>query len=213
MESLANDNRVNLSMPNSELSDEQLLLRYQSSREQGLFAELVRRYERELFSYLCRYLGSAEMAEDAFQATFLQLHLKCEQFDTEKRLRPWLYMIATNKAIDSKRQANRHRSLSLDSKTHDDGEGGTNLLDILAGQDLSPAGEVDQREQGSWIVRAMHELPDNLRSVVNLVYFQGLKYREAAEVLNIPVGTVKSRVNTAISKLTEAWETTFSTLE
>lgn len=200
-------------MPISELSDEQLLLRYRTSREQGLFSELVKRYEREIFSYLCRYLGSTELAEDAFQATFLQLHLKCEQFDADKRLRPWLYMIATNKAIDSKRQANRHRILSLDSKNQVNPDDGANLLDILASPGLNPAGEVDRREQGYWISSAMQALPDNLRSVVNLVYFQGLKYREAAEVLNIPVGTVKSRVNAAISKLTEAWETTISPFE
>ncbi len=212
MNSLLHSETLGRSMPTSELSDEQLLLRYRTSREQGIFAELVRRYERELFSYLSRYLGSAELAEDAFQATFLQLHLKCGQFDTEKRLRPWLYMIATNKAIDSKRQANRHRSVSLDA-THDDGESSTSLLDLLAGNQVTPAGEADRKERGSWVQQAMGELPENLRLVVNLVYFQGLKYREAAEVLDIPVGTVKSRVNAAISKLTEAWETTFSTFE
>ena len=80
------------------LTDEQLVIRYRESGDGTLFAELVRRYERELYSYLRRYLGAAELAEDAFQATFLQLHLKCDQFDPGRKLRPWLYMIATNKA-------------------------------------------------------------------------------------------------------------------
>lgn len=196
-------------MTYAELSDEQLLLRYRTEREERIFAELVRRYEVELYNYLRRFVGSAELAEDAFQATFLQVHLKCDQFDSEKRLKPWLYMIATNKAIDSKRRANRQRTISLDLERAGD-EAGPSLLELLAGESLTPGGELDKREEGKWVLGALQDLPENLRLVVNLVYFQGMKYREAAEVLDIPVGTVKSRVNTAISKLTEAWETSFS---
>ena len=63
-------------------TDEQLLRRYRETGDRELFAKLVHRYERELFNYLSRYLGSAEMAEDVFQAAFLQVHLKCDQFKT-----------------------------------------------------------------------------------------------------------------------------------
>ena len=85
-------------------TDEELILEYRVSRDQSLFSILVHRYERELYSYLRRYLGRADWAEDAFQATFLQLHLKCDQFQEGRRLKPWLYMIATNKAIDLQRR-------------------------------------------------------------------------------------------------------------
>ena len=61
------------------VTDEQLLLQYRETGNRDFFSQLVKRYERELFSYLCRYLGNAEMAEDAFQAAFLQIHLKCDQ--------------------------------------------------------------------------------------------------------------------------------------
>src|SRR5690606_19500070 len=82
------------------LSDEQLLIEYRETGGRELFAQLVQRYERELYSYLRRYLGDAEIAEDVFQATFLQIHLKREQFEEGRRFRPWLYTIATNQAID-----------------------------------------------------------------------------------------------------------------
>ena len=59
-------------------ADEELLLRYRETGQQEYFSQLVRRYERELYNYLCKYLGNADMAEDVFQATFVQLHLKCE---------------------------------------------------------------------------------------------------------------------------------------
>lgn len=97
----------------SDWTDEQVLIRYRNSGDERLFSNLVGRYERELYSYLRRYLGNAEHAEDAFQATFLQLHLKCDQFQEGRRLRPWLYMIATNKAIDLQRRNKRHQILSL----------------------------------------------------------------------------------------------------
>ncbi len=75
--------------------------------DRRLFEELIRRYERELFNYLKQYLGDTQLAEDAFQSTFLQVHLKCDQFDPERRFRPWLYAVATNQAIDTQRQRRR----------------------------------------------------------------------------------------------------------
>ena len=95
-------------------ADEELLLRYRETGQQEYFSQLVRRYERELYNYLCKYLGNADMAEDVFQATFVQLHLKCEQFQEGRRFRPWLYAVATNQAIDFQRRNRRHRILSLD---------------------------------------------------------------------------------------------------
>jgi RNA polymerase sigma-70 factor (ECF subfamily) len=186
-------------------SDEQLLLSYRETGQQQLFGELVRRYERELYSYLRRYLGHAELAEDAFQATFLQLHLKCEQFDGGRRLRPWLYMIATNKAIDLQRRARRHRLISLQGAQFGGNAEEGGLADLLAGKELSPEERLDGAEHGDWVTDQINGLPEHLRAVIHLVYFQGLKYREAAEALSIPVGTVKSRLHTAISKLTDAW--------
>src|ERR1051325_8707465 len=96
-----------------DLTDEELLVRYRDTADRQAFAELVRRYERELFSYLRRYLGDASMAEDAFQATFLQVHLKCDQFEEGRKVRPWLYTVATNQAIDAQRRKKRHRNVSL----------------------------------------------------------------------------------------------------
>ena len=87
----------------AQMSDEELLLCYCTTGRRPLFDELVYRYERELFSYLRRYLGSAEMAEDVFQATCLLIHLKCHKFEQGRRFRPWLYAVATNAAIDAQR--------------------------------------------------------------------------------------------------------------
>ena len=90
-------------------SDEELLLAYRSKADRGAFEELVRRYEKELYGYLRHYLNDAEMAEDVFQQTFLQVHLKCDQFEEGRKVRPWLYTVATNQAIDCQRRNKRHR--------------------------------------------------------------------------------------------------------
>ena len=188
------------------VTDEALLLAYRAGGDEELFARLVRRYEHELYNYLRRFLGDAAMAEDVFQGTFLQLHLKCDQFESGRKVRPWLYAIATNQAIDAQRRNKRHRLVSLDrTRSHSDEDGVGKLVDLLVGSEPAPDVIVDGEEGKRWLSQTLAQLPEHLRTVVNLVYFQGLKYREAAEVLSIPVGTVKSRLHTAILKLNEAW--------
>jgi len=196
--------KTNMRQPSS-LSDEELLMGYRESSEASLFQELVRRYERELYSYLRRYLGDAEMAEDAFQAAFLQVHLKCDQYEPGRAFRPWLYTIATNQAIDAQRRSRRHRMVSLDRSSPKEGEDVGKLLDLLTSKEPTAPAQLNAAERSAWLHAAVDQLPDGLRDVVHLVYFQELKYREAAEALDIPVGTVKSRMHAAVAKLNEIW--------
>ena len=187
-------------------SDENLLLSYRSGRDGGIFEELVHRYEKELYGYLRHYLGDAEMAEDVFQQTFLQVHLKCGQFEPGRKVRPWLYTVATNQAIDYQRRNRRHRMSSLDRAAWGQGEeGGGVLVELLGGPEAGPAADAESAEQNDALRRAVDTLPELSRQVVMLVYFQGLKYREAAQILAIPVGTVKSRLHAAMLKLTESF--------
>src|SRR6516162_2931594 len=89
-------------------SDEALLSRYRDEGRTPEFDELVRRYEGELYRYLSRYLGDPSLAEDVFQNTFLQVHLKRGLYEDGRPVRPWLYAIATHQAVDSLRKAGRH---------------------------------------------------------------------------------------------------------
>ena len=191
------------------VTDEDLLLEYRQTGNRELYAQLVYRYERELFNYLRRYLGNAEMAEDAFQGAFLQVHLKCEQFQEGRKFRPWLYTIATNQAIDARRRNKRHRMVSLDTPRDQDYESVGRLVNLLESDMQGPADSAVSAERVKIVRRSLDELPENLQSVIQLVYYQGMKYREAAEVLEIPVGTVKSRLHAAITKLTDVWKTSY----
>lgn len=190
------------------VEDEELFLKFRESRNRDYFSELVHRYERELYAYLRRYLGNAEMAEDVFQATFLQVYLKRDHFEEGRRFRPWLYAIATNQAIDCQRKARRHKMASIDRVSGAEGDEAGHLLHLLASDEPNPDSHVMTEEARTWVQQSLGELSDQMRQVVELVYYQGLKYREAAEVLNVPVGTVKSRMNAAITRLNQFWQKT-----
>ena len=142
------------------VTDEQLLLRYRQTGDRELFDQLVYRYERELFSYLRRYLGSAEMAEDVFQAAFLQVHLKCEQFQEGRRFRPWLYTIATNRAIDAKRQNKRHCMVSLDQVPGNPAADEVNrLVNLLESADVGPEMRAQFSERNDIVRETLDQLP------------------------------------------------------
>ncbi len=172
-----------------------------------MFETLIRRYEREIYSYLRRYIGNAEMAEDAFQGTFLQVHLKCHQFDSDRRFRPWLYAIATNQAIDVQRRNKRHRMVSLDrSSSGEKDDRGSSWSEKLVGDCPDPLRAAADGENSQWVNESVESLGESMQQVIQLVYYQGLKYREAAEALGIPVGTVKSRLHAAVQRLGLLWE-------
>ena len=188
--------------PLDRCSDEELLDRLRRGRR-DVFGTLVRRYQRELYGYLRRYLGDADLADDVFQATFLQVYLKAGQYEPNRPVRPWLYAIATNQAIDALRRLNRHAAVSLDGAA-DDPEAGR-LMESLEAREAGPADRADAAELRALVRAGVERLPEFLKQAVLLVYFQGLKYRDAAEILGVPVGTVKSRLHAALHKLHEGW--------
>ena len=112
-------------------------------------------------------------------------------------------MIATNQAIDHQRRNKRHKSASLekDVQTGSDTLEGISLLEILPGNSPTPEEQLENQERKNEIHACVNQLPDQLRQVVHLVYYEGIKYREVAQILHIPVGTVKSRLHTAMKHL------------
>jgi RNA polymerase sigma-70 factor, ECF subfamily len=194
-------------------SDEDLLIRFCKGQKEA-FGVLVRRYERELFGYLRRYLGDSTLAEDVFQNTFLQLYVKSDQYEPGRPVRPWLYTIATNQAIDALRRQGRHQALSLDQGREEPADGDIrSLMETLESRGPSPVDAAEGQERKERVRASVDRLPDFLRQVLVLAYYQGLKYREIADILGIPVGTVKSRLHAALVKLQEVWASSPSCYE
>src|SRR6266404_9942665 len=165
--------------------DEQLLVRFRAGDGEA-FASLVRRYERELYGYLRRYLGDSDLAEDVFQNTFLQLYVKSGQYEIGRPVRPWLYTIATHQAIDALRRNGRHQALSLDQHRQEAGDGELHsLMETLESSGPSPLDLAQGEERRERVRASVERLPDFLRQVLILAYYQGLKYREIADMLGI----------------------------
>lgn len=191
--------------PLTTCSDEELMAQFCLGQTE-VFGALVKRYERELYGYLYRYLGDRNLADDVFQNTFLQLYTKSGKYETGRPVRPWLYTIATHQAIDALRRNGRHQAISLDQTREELPDGDVRgLVDLVEARGPGPCEQVQGEERRERVRASVDRLPDFLRQVVVLAYYQGLKYREIADVLDIPVGTVKSRLHAALVKLQEAW--------
>jgi RNA polymerase sigma-70 factor, ECF subfamily len=189
-----------------ERSDEQLMADYAETGDRASFEELVHRYERKLYGYLRRTLGDSQLAEDAFQATFLQVHLKCKQFAPGRRLRPWLYAIASNQAVDLMRRNRRHKTVSLSVASADGHTGDQRhpLADVLQAEAADPVERLGRLEDRRWLRLALKKIPAKARQVLLLIVYRGLSYQETAETLGVPLGTVKSRMNSALPSLRRA---------
>jgi RNA polymerase sigma-70 factor (ECF subfamily) len=193
--------------PSDRYPDEELLARIRRG-EYDLFGTLVRRYERELYGYLRRYIGDADLAADVFQNTCVAVFTKIKQYEPGRPARPWLYAVATNQAIDAMRRRARRKdskNVPLLPDDHTGGDSAASLFELLEQDGPSPDEVAEGTELRHLVRTAVDALPDLLRQVVILTYFQGMKYQDAADVLGVPLGTVKSRLHAALAKLTETW--------
>jgi RNA polymerase sigma-70 factor, ECF subfamily len=188
------------------LDDEHLVELFRETRDPKHFEILVRRYQRELFAYLARYIGDSELAEDAFQATFITVHDRLETFQPGRRFRPWLYAVAVNKTIDLKRYHRRRQAVSLDAPLDNKSSGREwSGAEQLVSREMEPFAAVSKEETAARVRQVIAQMSESTQQLLNMVYFQGMKYADVGEALGIPIGTVKSRVFNAMIKLNDTW--------
>ncbi|HWA97420.1 MAG TPA: sigma-70 family RNA polymerase sigma factor [Pirellulales bacterium] len=187
-------------------TDECLMLRVRERRDERALEELVRRYERPLYNYLVRYTGNPTKAEEIFYGTFERVFERRQQFDERRRFKPWLFSIATHLAIDSLRKGGRHRHVALDAPIESADASQTKLMDLLRDNRPSPIAQLEATERRDWVRAAVADLPESMRGVVLMAYYERMKLHEIAEALGIPEGTVKSRLHRALLELNRAWK-------
>ncbi len=197
-------NAVRISEAVGEPTDEQLVAEYAAGRTDR-FELLVERYNRELYHFLVRFTGSQAAAEDVVQETFLQVHLSAGSFDPSRRFKPWLFTIAANKARDLLRGKSRRSEVSLDATTDDDATQGQRFSDLLSGDIEMPDLPLEQAEQADLVRRTVDQMPEHLREVLILAYYHKFPYKDMAEIMDIPLGTVKSRLHGAVAAFGEAY--------
>lgn len=190
------------------VTDEQLLSDYAQGGEAGsrAFAELIRRYQQELFAFLYRYVSDSAAAEDLFQETFIQVHRSASSFDSERRFRPWLFTIAANKARDHLRSTGRHATHSLDNVAGHAGDDAATFLDLMdSGMAPAPV-DLQHDEEVAAVHAVLSQIPPHYREVLVMSYFHGFAYKEMADMLHIPLGTIKSRLHAALAAFAKAYK-------
>jgi len=190
------------------LKDEQLVVAYRKGTTAALEV-LINRYQMELFHFLLRFVGNRASAEDLFQDTFLQVHISAKTFDSTKRFKPWLFTIAANKARDYLRKQKRQRAAPLSALIDSTQEGGASFIDLLEAELPLPTAVAEDAELSELVQEIVEQMPDHLREVLALAYFHQFAYKEIAEMLSIPLGTVKSRLHAAVGTFAQLWKTRY----
>ena len=172
------------------------------------YRELVRRYQRHVFSLIYRMVRDRERAEDLAQETFVKVLNALDSYRSEYKFSSWIFKIANNAAIDQLRRKELD-TLSLDGAPDAvtaERQEGTSLQLPHAGE--SPLDELEARELGSQIEQAIAALRPEYRSCIMLRHVQGYAYEEIAEMLDLPLGTVKTYIHRARSELRNLLEQT-----
>jgi RNA polymerase sigma-70 factor (ECF subfamily) len=188
----------------SQPTDEDLLASYRGG-DRAAFSRLVERYQRELFHFLVRFVGDRAAAEDIFQESFLQVHQSANQFDLTRRFRPWLFTIAANKARDYLRSQARRPANQLQASISPGNDDSGEFIDLLTSGDLGPDVPMERHELQQLVQKTVSEMPANFREILLLSYFHQFSYKQIGEILEIPLGTVKSRLHAAVAFFADRW--------
>jgi RNA polymerase sigma-70 factor (ECF subfamily) len=182
------------------LTDQDVVLLARSGRE-AAYRELIRRYERPVFALLFRMVRDRELAEDLSQETFIKALNAIESYRPEFKFSSWIFKIANNAAIDHLRRRELD-TLSLDGSPHAETPEAmqATALQIGARQE-SPLDTVEAKELGSEIEAAIGRLRPEYRSCILLRHVEGRAYEEIAEILDLPLGTVKTYIHRARNEL------------
>jgi RNA polymerase sigma-70 factor (ECF subfamily) len=190
---------------NNKIDEQELLLRY-AAGDRDAFQQIVTRYKDPLYAFLRRFLNQTQLIEEAFQETFLQLYRSRESFDKSKALRPWLYTIAANKAKDVLRKQQRQSTVSLGAMAEPADLNVDDVVNSLRSYEITPYDEAEKTERAENVREIIAQMPANLREILILAYFEQFSYKQMADMLSIPIGTVKSRLHTAIVHFTKKWK-------
>jgi RNA polymerase sigma-70 factor, ECF subfamily len=182
------------------LSDQEVVLQARAGRE-AAYRELIRRYERPIFALLFRMVRDRELAEDLAQETFIKALNAIESYRPEFKFSSWIFKIANNAAIDHLRRRELD-TLSLDGSPHAATPEAmqATALQIGARQE-SPLDTVEAKELGGAIEAAIGRLRPEYRSCILLRHVEGRAYEEIAEILDLPLGTVKTYIHRARNEL------------
>jgi RNA polymerase sigma-70 factor (ECF subfamily) len=182
--------------------DRQLIERCRSGDREA-FDELVRRYERQAYNLAYRLSGNYDDASDVVVEAFVRVFQGLHTFRGEAHFGTWLHRVVVNTFLDMRKRSKGRQNVSLEEQLELDGDTLTRQI-----EDTAPGPEelVEKEEREEVLQRAIAQLPPERRILIVLYHFENLSYEEIAQMLNLPVGTVKSRLNRARLALRELLE-------
>ena len=181
--------------------DLELMRRFQAG-DVDAFTDLYEAHLRGLLNFFFRLCWDRSLAEDFAQEVLLRIYKSAHKWEPNAKFTTYLYRIARNYWIDHCRLLSTQKeNVSLDARFG--GEDSATLMDRLPDDIRPPEDDLDRRELYGAIMKALATLPDEQRMVFVLSEIEELKYNEIAEIMEVPLGTVKSRMHTAIGKLQE----------
>ncbi|MHC4457518.1 MAG: RNA polymerase sigma factor [Planctomycetota bacterium] len=194
-----------MKLPSKKESDSDLFARF-AAGEEDAFREIVSRFRDGLYTFLRQFLHNRELVEDVFQETFLQLFMSRDSFDITRPLRPWLFTIAANKAKDALRKAQRTAATPIGIMAEAEDMSFDDVLNTLTSDKTRPYEELEKDETALRVRQIIADMPENLREILILAYFNKFSYKQMAQILSIPIGTVKSRLHTAVGRFAKEWK-------
>jgi RNA polymerase sigma-70 factor (ECF subfamily) len=186
-------------------AEEQELVRELKSGSEQAFALLIAQYSQPIYSLIARSLRDPSEAADVTQEVFVKVFRSISGFHGDASLRTWIYRIALHEASNQRRWWSRHKrqELAIDSPIENEEGECTCLAETLATEDASPFEQAMQSETRQRVEAALKMLPEAYREVVVLREIEGFGYEEIAEILNVNLGTVKSRLTRGRAALRE----------
>ena len=192
-------------------TDAELLGRY-ANGDESAFSEIVNRYKNGLYAFLRRFINQQALVDDVFQETFIQLFNSMDSFDTSRPLRPWLFTIAANKAKDALRKGQRIAEVSIGTMANDE-MSFNDVLNTLTSDNQMSYEQLINDETAGKVREIIANMPENLREILILSYFHKFSYKQMTEILSIPIGTVKSRLHSAVARFAKEWRASVKSRE
>jgi RNA polymerase sigma-70 factor, ECF subfamily len=173
------------------------LLQALADDDMSAFDLLVERYERPIVNYISRMLSDYDRAQDLTQETFLRVYLNCKRYQFISTFSSWIYKIATNLALNELRRRKKVRFLPLIFRSNRDDGQETKVKEVEDVVSPGPDDNLERKQFNEVLNREIQELPVRYRTPLVLRDIQYLSYLEITEITNLPIGTVKSRINRA----------------
>jgi RNA polymerase sigma-70 factor (ECF subfamily) len=188
------------------ISDEQAMWRVQTQDDAEAFAQLVSRWQHPMQNLCARMTGDVHRGEDLAQETFVRLYAKRKDYQPSAKFSTYLWRIALNLCYDELRRINRRREIS----TSDDASKAIIELEQFSTPEPEPAVVLEAQERANEVKHALLQLPEIYRTILVLRHYENLKFREIAEVLEIPEGTAKSRMAEALDQMSHLLKPAFA---